>query len=70
MHPRSSLIIDSDCVLEDVEVDGHLEIKDSGNIVVKHVDKDYHSIEDLEKDEQEPHLTIRGYKLKKTKKPQ
>jgi hypothetical protein len=47
MHPRSSLIIDSDCVLEDVEVDGHLEIKDSGNIVVKHVEKDYHSIEQL-----------------------
>lgn len=65
MHPRSSLIIESDCVLEEVEVDGHLEIKEKGAIKVKHTDKDYHSLDDLEEEEQEPHLKIRGYKLKK-----
>lgn len=68
MHHRSSLIIESDCVLEDVEVDGHYEITEKGNIKVKHTDKDYHTIEQLEEDEQEPHLKIRGYKLKKGEK--
>jgi len=65
VHARSSLIIDVDCVLEDVEIDGHYEIKEGGNITVKHMDKDYHSLEHLKEEDQEPHLKIRGYKLKK-----
>ena len=65
VHARSSLIIDVDCILENVEIDGHYEIKEGGNITVKHLEKDYHSIEQLSEEDQEPHLKIRGYKLKK-----
>lgn len=68
VSPRSSLILESDCVLENVEVDGHLDIKESGSIVVQHLGQDYHSLEELEAGEHEPHLKIRGYKLKKAKK--
>ena len=45
VHPKSALILESDCILEDVEIDGHLEIKESGPIVVKHLQKDYVSLE-------------------------
>jgi hypothetical protein len=45
MDPHSSLVIESDCILEDVQIDGHLSIKESGSINVKHFDKDYHTIE-------------------------
>ena len=45
MDPHSSLVIESDCILEDVQIDGHLSIKESGSIKVKHFDKDYHTIE-------------------------
>jgi hypothetical protein len=68
VHPRSSLIIESDCTLEDVEVDGHYEIKEAGSITVKHLGQDYHSLEELDESEQEPHLRIRGYRLKKASK--
>ena len=44
VHPRSALVLESDCVLEDVEIDGHLEIKESGSIVMKHLKKDYVSL--------------------------
>jgi hypothetical protein len=64
---RSSLVIESDCVLEDVELDGHYEIHEKGSIVVKHLDRDYHSVADLEGHE-EAFLKIRGYKLVRPKK--
>lgn len=60
-------MIESDCVLEDVELDGHLEIHEKGHISVKHLEKDYHSVADLEGHE-EAFLKIRGYKLVKPKK--
>jgi hypothetical protein len=64
---RSSLVIESDCVLEDVELDGHYEIHEKGAIKVKHLQQDYHSIADLEGHE-EAFLKIRGYKLVRPKK--
>ncbi len=45
---RSSLVIESDCILEDIDLDGHLEIHEKGNIVAKHLQQDYHSIAELE----------------------
>ena len=57
--------MDVDCILEDVEIDGHYEIKQGGSITVKHTNKDYHSLEELKEEDQEPHLKIRGYKLRK-----
>lgn len=60
---RSSLVVESDCILEDVEVDGHYEIHTKGPAVVKHFKQDYHTIQELEGHE-EPFLKIRGYKLK------
>jgi hypothetical protein len=64
---RSSLVIESDCVLEDVELDGYYEIHEKGNITVRHLDRDYHSITDLLGHE-EAFLKIRGYKLVRPKK--
>lgn len=60
---KSSLVIEKDCVLEDIELDGHYEIHQNGNIKVKHTAQDYHTIIELEGHE-EPFLKIRGYKLK------
>lgn len=48
---RSSLIISSDCVLEDVEVDGHDEIIEDGNICLKVDDQAYKEILPLTGDE-------------------
>lgn len=50
-----------------MELDGHLEIHEKGHIKVKHLEKDYHSVADLEGHE-EAFLKIRGYKLVKPKK--
>lgn len=41
---RSSLVIESDCVLGDVELDGFYRINDKGNVTLKHLAKNYHSI--------------------------
>ena len=60
---RSSLVIEQDCILEDIDLDGHYEIHEGGNIKVHHHKKDYHSIIELEGHE-EAFLKIRGYKLK------
>ena len=60
---RSSLVIDQDCVLEEVELDGHLHLKEGGNIKVQHAKKDYKEFTELEGNE-DPYLKIRGYKLK------
>jgi hypothetical protein len=35
VSPNSTLVILSDCVLEDVEVDGSVRISNEGNIVIK-----------------------------------
>lgn len=59
---RSSLIISSDCVLEDVDIDGHDEIIEDGNICLKVEDQAYKEIVPLKGDE-EPYLLIRGYDL-------
>lgn len=56
-------MIESDCVLEDIELDGHYEIHEKGEAKVKHLAKDYHTILELQGHE-EPYLKIRGYKLK------
>jgi hypothetical protein len=59
---RSSLSITSDCILEDVEIDGDEEIIEDGNICLKVNDKAYRDIIPL-KGEEEPYLQIRGYDL-------
>ncbi len=59
---RSSLIISSDCILEDVEVDGHDEIIEDGSICLKVEDQAYKEIVPLKGDE-ESYLLIRGYDL-------
>lgn len=48
---RSSLIISSDCILEDVEVDGHDEIIEDGSICLKVEDQAYKEIVPLKGDE-------------------
>lgn len=48
---RSSLIISSDCILEDVEVDGHDEIIEDGNICLKVDDQAYKEVVPLTGDE-------------------
>ena len=47
---NSSLILDDDCVLVDVEVDGHLEIKGmkEKNIEVKAKEKNYEKVIGIE----------------------
>ena len=45
---RSSLVIDQDCILEEVEVDGHLHITKGGNIKAEHTKKDYKKFVALE----------------------
>ena len=47
---NSSLILDDDCVLKDVEVDGHLEVKGmkEKNIEVKAKEKNYKQIIGIE----------------------
>jgi len=47
---RSSLIISSDCILEDVEVDGHDEIIEDGSICLKVDDQAYKEIVPLKGD--------------------
>lgn len=59
---RSSLIISSNCVLEDVDIDGDEEIIEEGDICLKVDDKAYRDIIPLKGDE-EPYLQIRGYDL-------
>lgn len=48
---RSSLVISSDCVLEDVEIDGDDEIIEDGNICLKVDDQAYRDIVPLKGDE-------------------
>ncbi len=59
---KSSLAINSDCVLEDVDIDGDEQIIENGNICLKVDDKAYRDIIPLKGDE-EPYLQIRGYDL-------
>ena len=47
---KSSLIISSDCVLEDVEIDGHEQIIEDGMIQLKVEGKDYKEIVGLKGD--------------------
>ena len=60
---RSSLVIGCDCVVEDVEVDGHEEISKEGDVSVKNDSKKYKELVATEGNE-EPHLIIRKYKIK------
>ncbi len=62
MTAKSSLIISSDCILEDVQIDGHDQIVQEGNITLRVEDKDYKEVVQLKGDE-EPYLQIRGYDL-------
>lgn len=57
----STLVVESDCVLEDVEVDGTLRVKSEGNIVEKETSKNYEKL--AATDGTEPAWQIiRGYK--------
>ena len=38
---QSSLVIKSDCTLDDVEIDGHAEIDKNGGVSLKHFAKNY-----------------------------
>ncbi len=62
LSAKSSLAINSDCVLEDVDIDGDEQIIEDGNICLKVDDKAYRDIIQLKGDE-EPYLQIRGYDL-------
>lgn len=57
----STLIVLSDCVLEDVEVDGTLKIEKEGSIVAKEISKNYCKLVPTEGNEA-GWLIIRGYK--------
>jgi hypothetical protein len=59
---KSSLIISSNCLLEDVDIDGHEEIIEDGVIQLKVEGKDCKEIVQLKGDE-EPYLKIRGYDI-------
>lgn len=48
---RSSLVISSDCILEDVDIDGNDEIIEDGSICLKVDDQDYKEIVPLKGDE-------------------
>lgn len=64
---KSSLRIESDCILEDINLDGDLEIRTEGQVIQNHQGKDYYTIGELEGNE-EAYLKIRGYKLIPPKK--
>ena len=47
---NSSLILEDDCVLKDVEIDGHLELRGmkEKNVEMKAKEKNYEKVIDLE----------------------
>ena len=59
---RSSLVVGGDCILEDLELDGHLELREEGSVKAHHLGKDYKSVAALSEGEA-AYLQIRGYKL-------
>jgi len=59
---KSSLILSSDCVLEDVQIDGSEVIVAEGKVSLNVTDKSYKNLVPLKGDE-EPYLKIRGYDL-------
>ena len=62
---QSSLVLDCDCVLEDVEIDGHVEITDKdGKVSLKNDNKNYKQVVATDGNE-EPHLLIRKFKIAK-----
>lgn len=58
---NSTLVVLSDCILEDVEVDGTLRIEKEGNIVAKETSQNYETLIPTEGNEP-GWLIIRGYK--------
>ena len=64
MSGNSSLIIGEDCILEDVFIDGHCEIKDDvkgEKLSLKVEDKVYKQVKDIDNKDSLPYLKIRGY---------
>ena len=59
---ESSLILGEDCFLKDVDIDGHVEIKEKGEICLEEKKKNYKKVIDVEEGA-EPYLAIRGYKI-------
>ncbi len=59
---KSSLVIGSSCEIENVEVDGFLEINREGKVTESRKDKNYKEIKALVGSEQ-AYLQIRGYTL-------
>lgn len=58
----STLIVLSDCVLQDVEVDGTLKIEKEGNIIAKETNQNYCKLVPTEGTQPGWQL-IRGYKV-------
>ena len=65
INKDSSFVLADDCILKNVEIDGHLEIKNptEKEIEICHNKKNYKEIIDTSENDL-PILRIRGYKIK------